>query len=80
MKKHNNVYLTRLGNSIRKKRAKIGLTQEGLAFNCELDRSYIGGIERGERNISIITLAKLAHNLNCSISDLTRGIEDERKR
>ena len=41
-------------------REQKGLSQEGLALICELDRTYIGGVERGERNISLINIHKIA--------------------
>ena len=56
--------LLQVGNSIRKFRNKVGLSQEKLAFASNLDRTYIGSIERGERNISIINLTKIADALN----------------
>ena len=80
MEKHKNEYLIRLGSKVRERRIKSGLTQEQLAFNSGLDRSYVGGIERGERNISIITLIKLSNILGCAIHDLVRGIDNERER
>jgi len=67
--------LLKLGSAIRLQRNKIGITQEELALTSELDRSYVGGIERGERNISFLTLVKIAKSLKCSISDLTEGIK-----
>ncbi len=56
--------LLQVGNNIRKFRNKVGLSQEKLAFASNLDRTYIGSIERGERNISIINLTKIADALN----------------
>jgi transcriptional regulator with XRE-family HTH domain len=41
---------------------------------CELDRSYIGGIERGERNVALVNIEKLAKTLRISISELFRGV------
>ncbi|MBC8182476.1 helix-turn-helix transcriptional regulator [candidate division KSB1 bacterium] len=70
-------YLVELGSTIRDKRKAKGLTQESLAFEAGIDRSYIGGIERGERNISILTLAKIAKCLACDISSLTKGIPND---
>ena len=48
------------GTRVRVMREQKGLSQEGLALICELDRTYIGGVERGERNISLINIHKIA--------------------
>ncbi len=50
------------------------MSQEGLAFSAALDRSYVGGVERGERNISFLTLVKIAKCLKCDIAELTKDI------
>ena len=63
-------FLEKLGSRIRDLRARSGLSQEKLAFACELDRTYIGSVERGERNISVINLNKIANSLDVSLSDL----------
>lgn len=65
-----NDFLKNLGNRIRKIRNENGLSQEKLAFECELDRTYIGSVERGERNIAIINLRKIAKALKIKVSDL----------
>lgn len=52
-----------IGDNIRKQRQKIGLSQEALADVAGLHRTYLGGVERGERNISILNLAKIASAL-----------------
>ena len=67
-------YLTVLGNQIREERKNKGLSQEQLAFDADVDRSYIGGIERGERNVSFLTLVKIAECLDCDVSKFTKGI------
>ncbi len=72
MKKYN--YLIELGNQIREERKKKGLSQEQLAFDAGVDRSYIGGIERGERNVSFLTLVKIADCLGCDVAKFTKGI------
>jgi transcriptional regulator with XRE-family HTH domain len=54
------------GQRVRDIRAKKGLSQEGLAEACDLDRSYIGGVERGERNVSLINIRKIADALGVS--------------
>lgn len=63
-----------LGNRIRLLRKECGYSQESLAFECELDRTYIGAVERGERNISLENIAKVAKALSISISELLRGV------
>ena len=68
MKKNNT--LIAFGSSIRKERNLKGMTQDELAHLCELDRTYIGGIERGERNVSLININKIALALNKNIRDL----------
>lgn len=56
--------LKKIGLNIRKYRLDMGLSQEKLAFASNLDRTYIGSVERGERNISIINLTKIASALD----------------
>ena len=67
-------YLLILGNNIKQLRKAKGLSQEGLADISGLHRTYIGGIERGERNVSIINIARLALALEVDASRLVRGI------
>ena len=50
------------------------MSQEAFADMCELDRTYIGGIERGERNVALVNIEKLAKTLRISISELFRGV------
>ena len=54
------------GERLRSIRKNKGLSQETLALTCELDRTYIGGVERGERNISLINIYKIADALGVS--------------
>lgn len=53
----------KVGASIRKHREKKGITQEALAFDADLHRAYIGQIERGEKNIGVQNLEKIAKAL-----------------
>jgi transcriptional regulator with XRE-family HTH domain len=64
----------RFGKALRQKRTKLGVSQEAFADMCQLDRTYIGGIERGERNVALVNIEKIAKTLRVSISELFRGI------
>lgn len=59
-----------LGAKIRSRRKELKLSQDGLALNCGLDRSYMGRIERGEVNITVEKLYQIAKQLDCSASSL----------
>jgi transcriptional regulator with XRE-family HTH domain len=59
--------LQKLGNKIREHRQAKGYSQEELAFRAGLHRAYIGGVERGERNITVLTLEKIAEALESSL-------------
>ncbi|HEY5463998.1 MAG TPA: helix-turn-helix transcriptional regulator [Hanamia sp.] len=72
-----NKHLQELGNLIRELRKSRGLSQEQLALQAEVDRSYVGGIERGERNVSFLTLVKIAECLDCDIAKFTKGIPND---
>ncbi|MEW6652304.1 MAG: helix-turn-helix transcriptional regulator [Bacteroidota bacterium] len=72
-----NKYLIALGEQIRHERKSKGLSQEELAARAGVDRSYMGGIERGERNVSFITLVKLASCLDCDIAKFSKGIPND---
>jgi len=67
-KKHPN--LIKLGEHIRSLRQAKGYSQEGFAAEVGIDRSYIGGIERGERNIATLNLIKIAKALNVEVCKL----------
>lgn len=59
----------KIGNRIKELRKELGLSQEKLANNCELDRTYVASVENGKRNISIINLEKIIKALNVSLKD-----------
>lgn len=58
------------GQRLREIRTERGFTQETLALEAGLDRSYIGGVERGERNISLVNICVLATTLRVRPKDL----------
>lgn len=59
-----------LGNAMREARLKRGFSQEAFADACELDRSYIGQVERGEKNISLESVLRVARGLEVKPSQL----------
>lgn len=67
--------LKKVGETIRELRNLSSLSQEQLANNSGLDRTYIGSVERGERNISVLNLKKIADALNVNTSDLLKNLE-----
>lgn len=64
-----------LGRKIRKLRQEQGLSQEAFAYVADIDRSYIGQIERGERNIAFSNMLKIARALGVKVSDLAEGVD-----
>ncbi len=66
--------LKRFGERVRKLRKERGFSQEGFAAECGLDRTYMGGIERGERNVALRNIERIAHTLGMPISKLTAGL------
>jgi transcriptional regulator with XRE-family HTH domain len=64
----------RFGKRLRELRQQRGMSQEALSFEAGLDRSYVGQVERGERNISIENMAKLARSLKVRLSVLLEGV------
>jgi len=58
------------GNTVRDIRKRNGISQEDLADRCDLHRTYIGGIERGERNVSLINIVRIAAALEVHPADL----------
>lgn len=65
-----NKHLHIVGSEIRRLRSERGLSQEAFADLCGLDRTYIGDVERGERNISLVNLIKISQALDVSLSGL----------
>jgi transcriptional regulator with XRE-family HTH domain len=64
----------RFGQRVRDLRKARSLSQEDFAGECGLDRTYISGIERGRRNVSLINIALIARTLGISVSELLRGL------
>lgn len=60
--------LVAVGEAIRHIRKKQGLSQEELAYRASVDRAYVSGIERGEHNVAVINLCKLAKALDVTVA------------
>ncbi|WP_435894874.1 helix-turn-helix transcriptional regulator [Oceaniferula spumae] len=69
--------LVKLGKNIRRIRESKGLSQEDLALEAGLDRTYVGGVERGERNPTITSALKIAKALNTTLSVITEGVGND---
>ncbi len=63
---------TIVGGNVRRWRTVAELTQEQLAFAAEIDLTYVGGIERGKRNPSVLVLARIARALRIEPADLLK--------
>ncbi|HHK8568959.1 TPA: helix-turn-helix domain-containing protein [Vibrio parahaemolyticus] len=75
MRKPSKKLLATLAKNVRNFRVKNGMSQELLAEKCGLHRTYIGSIERGERNATLSTLEVLAETFNVSIAQLLNNNE-----
>ncbi len=64
----------KFGKRIRELRLEKGWSQEGLADELGLHRTYVGAVERGEQNISLDNIEKVAKRLGISIEELFRGL------
>lgn len=64
----------KFGKRVRQLRLERGLTQEALGNKCDLDLTYIGRIERGEQNSSLIVIGAIAKGLGVSLEELFRGL------
>jgi transcriptional regulator with XRE-family HTH domain len=64
----------RFGKALRHHRHKLNVSQEEFADMCGLDRTYIGGIERGERNVALVNIEKIALALRVSLAQLFRNV------
>jgi len=62
--------LIKFGNRVRDLRKENGLSQEQLSFKADLHRTYIGMIERAEKNITLVNIEKIANALNVNIKEL----------
>lgn len=66
--------IVRFGARVRELRLSKGYSQESFAAKCGLDRTYVGGIERGERNLALRNIENIAKALDMSLSELMGGL------
>jgi transcriptional regulator with XRE-family HTH domain len=75
--------LKNFGAAVRALRRKLGVSQERLAFAAELDRSYVSDVERGNRNVSLVNIVRIAEALRVTPSELLgwmpQAANDKRK-
>lgn len=69
--------LVDFGDCVRKQRIERGHSQEAFADLCEIDRSYMGGVERGERNLSLANIARIIQALELEPSAFFRGLDSD---
>ena len=67
----------KFGKTLRRLRKNQGVSQEVFADKCDLHRTYISDIERGERNVSLENIEKIANVLNIQVSELFREVEND---
>jgi transcriptional regulator with XRE-family HTH domain len=67
-------FLQALGLRLRKRREELNWTQAELAEKCELHRTFIGSVERGERNVSVLNLRTIARALRVRLSVLLKDL------
>jgi transcriptional regulator with XRE-family HTH domain len=69
----------RIGDTIRRLRKEADLSQEALADRCGVHRTYIGAVERGEKNITVKTARKICTSLDLSLKDFFSEVPDGQK-
>ncbi|MFA6602115.1 MAG: helix-turn-helix transcriptional regulator [Candidatus Paceibacterota bacterium] len=70
MSNANQQFISFLGKKIKAEREKLGLTQEGLGKKLKMHRTYVGMVERGEKNISVVSLRRFAEALGLTLRDI----------
>jgi len=63
------------GDCVRQYRMERGYSQEAFADACEIDRSYMGGVERGERNLALINIIRIVQTLEMEPSEFFKGLD-----
>jgi transcriptional regulator with XRE-family HTH domain len=75
MNRDDKQFLQRLGDRVRERRLAMNLTQEALGEKCGLHRTFVGSVERGERNLALLSLRRIAKALRVTPDELLRESE-----
>ena len=67
------------GDCVRQFRIERGFSQEAFADACEIDRSYMGGIERGERNLALVNIVRIIQALELEPSEFFKGLDSQNR-
>jgi transcriptional regulator with XRE-family HTH domain len=76
MNRDDRQFLQRLGDRVRERRLAMNLTQEALGQKCGLHRTFLGSVERGERNVALLSLRKIARALRTTPAALLAETSD----
>lgn len=75
--KPKNAVLVALGAVVRQKRKAAGYTQEAFGMAAGIDRSHMGGIERGEHNLTMLNILKIVQALNMTVDEFFKGYNEQ---
>lgn len=78
-KEHRNPVLVSFGKTVRELRRSRGYSQEAFGDLCGIDRSYMGGIERGEHNLALINIMKIVQALDLQPSEFFKHLDTEKR-
>lgn len=71
--------LLAFGEAVRRRRKTLGFSQEAFGDECGIDRSYMGGIERGEHNLALVNILKIVRTLGVQPSEFFRDLDADRQ-
>lgn len=72
--------LLAFGEAVRRHRKALGYSQESFGDECGIDRSYMGGIERGEHNLALVNILKIINALKLQPSEFFRDLDADRQK
>ena len=72
--------LVLFGEAVRRRRKELGYSQEAFGDACVIDRSYMGGIERGEHNLALVNILKIVNALGIQPSEFFKDLDNPKKK